>query len=78
MPETARCPTCKQPMPAPPKLVRSCFDCKLPIGRHHKWAWVRREGMLTCAHRHCSNPTSYRPRGEEPVAPAPLFDGAAA
>jgi hypothetical protein len=65
-------------MPEPKKLVRTCFDCGQPITRHAKWTWAQRGQTLTCVHRHCDNPESYNPMGADPVAPAPLFDGAAA
>lgn len=74
----SRCPHCHQPMPTPAKVVRTCFDCRQPVGRHHKWTWAQRDGVLTLVHRHCDNPTSYEPLGESPIAPAPLFDGEAA
>lgn len=74
----ARCPHCQQILPAPHKLVRRCFDCAHPITRHAKWTWAERNGVLTAVHRHCGNPESYHPKGADPVAPAPLFDGGAA
>ncbi|MDB5445676.1 MAG: hypothetical protein JWQ97_993 [Phenylobacterium sp.] len=74
----ARCPTCRQPMPEPGRAVRRCYDCRKPIGRHHKWTWEPREGVITIVHRHCDNPTSYHPPGEAPVPPSSLFDGEAA
>lgn len=55
-----RCPTCKQPIPI--KAHRLCYDCGQPIVLHHKWTWQEREGILTCVHRHCSNPDSYQPK----------------
>ena len=54
-----RCPTCKQPIPTKP--MRVCFDCGEQIRIHHKWTWNTRNGVLTCVHRHCDNPQSYRP-----------------
>jgi hypothetical protein len=65
-------------MPKPAKRVRTCFDCKKPITRHAKWTWADRGGVLTCVHRHCENPESYNPRGADPLAPTPLFEGRAA
>lgn len=73
-----RCPHCHQPMPAPRRVVRACFDCKQPITRHAKWTWAERSGVLTAVHRHCTNPESYHPGGAEARAPAPLFDGGGA
>ena len=73
-----RCPHCHQPMPSPVRVVRRCFDCGEPITRHAKWTWQQRQGVLTVVHRHCENPESYDPPGTtKPIAPAPLFDGAA-
>lgn len=76
---TDRCPHCNQPWPQPPKLVRTCHDCKRPIARHDKWKWDWRGGIQTAVHRHCDNPDSYRPAGDEPTKPpAPLFEPEAA
>ena len=50
-----RCPTCKQPLDARPRRV--CFDCKVPITRHHKWTFQVREGIMTIVHRVCEHPT---------------------
>jgi hypothetical protein len=74
-----RCPHCQQQIPQPPKLVRTCYDCRKPIARHDKWKWDQRAGVLTSVHRHCDNPDSYQPPGQETASPAaPLFDEAAA
>lgn len=73
-----RCPHCHQAMPTPSKAIRVCHDCGKPITRHAKWTWGQRDGVLTCVHRHCDNPESYNPKGEDPIAPAPLFEGEAA
>lgn len=72
-----RCPQCGRPTPTPRRVVRSCYDCKQPITRHAKWTWATRTGVQTAVHRHCDNPESYYAKGEEPIAPAPLFDGPA-
>ncbi len=74
----ARCPHCGQTIQPPKPKGRSCFDCKTPIGLHHKWIWAERNGVQTSVHRHCDNPESYHPPGADPVAPAPLFDERAA
>lgn len=53
-----RCPSCKQPLPgAKPGPRRVCYDCKVPIDRHHKWTLQEREGIQTMIHRVCAHPT---------------------
>lgn len=75
---TRICPHCKQPIPQPRRVVRSCYDCKAPIRRHDKWSWAERgEGILTSVHRHCDNPQGYGPAEAETPPKAPLFDGGA-
>lgn len=52
-----RCLMCGHPIKVEARRV--CFDCRSPIGNHHKWMWVERAGVPTCVHRHCDEPTSY-------------------
>jgi hypothetical protein len=64
--------------PEPSRRARVCYDCRVVIAPTHKWRLAERAGVATTVHRQCDNPTSAHPRGAEPLAPLPLFEGLAA
>lgn len=54
--------------------ARRCYDCRVMIDRFGKWSLEPRNGIMTPVHRHCDNPNSYYPLGQEELPPAPLLD----
>lgn len=68
MVEVRRCPHCQQRWPEQPGKVfsRICRKCHEPIRTHHKWK-VETDGEASWfAHRHCDNPTEYKPKEPAP------------
>ena len=58
---TKRCPKCKQPLQPIIVKARICSGCKLPMGLHDKYTYVRIRGVTALRHRDCKNPTKYFP-----------------
>lgn len=64
MSEVRRCPHCQQRWPEQPvkAFSRICRKCKEPIRTGHKYK-VETDGEASWfEHRHCDNPSSYKPK----------------
>jgi ribosomal protein L24E len=65
----SRCPTCNQTIPNERIPQRVCFLCGQPIVTHHKWLFVRKDGVTKIRHRHCEEPDAYVRNGENRQSP---------
>lgn len=65
----ARCEKCGQPIPNERIHPRVCYLCGVPIARHHKFMFVRKDGASTVQHRHCEDPEAYVLNGENRQSP---------
>lgn len=59
------CPTCKRKVSAS-ALIRTCWKCKGPVTRHHKFRWivakVKGQEFTTIQHWNCKEPDAYQGR----------------
>lgn len=72
-----RCRECGQQIPPPGSSAayvpqRVCFLCEVPIGRHHKFVFIRENGVTRIRHRHCDDPEAYINEAGERLQPSSI------